>query len=966
MVKRPEHFTHETAGRQATTPGRTDQIQSHLSVPISLLDQGKFRAAKEWLDEHIRRSPPDAEALSLLAQVCLLTTNGSEAEDALLAAQAIAADLPSVQRNFARLLIKKARPVEALKSAQAAYEQSNHDAESNLVLATSWAASGDNDKALYYADSALKLRDDYAEAFGTRAVIRANLKDIPGAISDAERALQIKPHLSPLRSLLVQLFIKGNNLTRAIEAQQTACEIEPEDISRLISLGELYRRNKQPESAVPVLKKAVNKSPNNPNAWLQLGGAFKDSGQPREAAAAYGNAAAINPELPEALFELGGLAQAAGDLTDAQNYLRRALQIKPGFAEALLNLGVVLQDLAQLDEAAECYKRALALRPDFVHAYYNLGNTLGAMGRLDEAAEDLMKAVTLKPDYAQGYCFLGYILFLQGKHSSALRAIQESLRLEELPEAQRLFGTICAELKTDEIDEQTRSFLVRAITEPWDMPSAYSLISVKLLKCEPAIGAHIRRAVDSWPARLSMLDLFGMDGLGKLDSNPLLLALLYSTVLPDIEMERFLTAARYVLLEIAVDTTMANCDNKQAIAFFSGLAHQCFINDFLYPCLDEEAERAADLKNTLTVALGNDLEIPEIWVAAIASYFPLHSIPMADRLLTMDNLEGVEGLLVQQVHNPQVEREMRNSIPVLTSIEEETSRSVRGQYEEHPYPKWEKLSARSTPRSVNSVIHGMFPYSTFQSLDKQDDIDILVAGCGTGVHPITAAQRFKGAKVLAVDLSLSSLCYAKRKAQQMGLSEIEYSQGDLMRLGSIDRCFDIIESVGVLHHLADPWAGWEVLLSLLNERGLMKLGFYSKTARRGINRIRTMVAEGGYGSTDQEIRRFRQDLMDSDLPDDESDASIKTTDFFSISSCRDLLFHVQEHQLTLPEIAQFLAKHDLQFLGFELDRTVMQADMKHFPQDKGATNLDNWIIYEQANPKTFFGMYQFWVQRRSV
>ena len=39
---------------------------------------------------------------------------------------------------------------------------------------------------------------------------------------------------------------------------------------------------------------------------------------------------------------------------------------------------------------------------------------------------------------------------------------------------------------------------------------------------------------------------------------------------------------------------------------------------------------------------------------------------------------------------------------------------------------------------------------------------MLVAGCGTGWHAVGIAQKYHGARVLAVDLSLSSLCYAKR------------------------------------------------------------------------------------------------------------------------------------------------------------------------------------------------------------
>jgi 2-polyprenyl-3-methyl-5-hydroxy-6-metoxy-1,4-benzoquinol methylase len=61
-------------------------------------------------------------------------------------------------------------------------------------------------------------------------------------------------------------------------------------------------------------------------------------------------------------------------------------------------------------------------------------------------------------------------------------------------------------------------------------------------------------------------------------------------------------------------------------------------------------------------------------------------------------------------------------------------------------------------------------------------------------------------------VSLSSISYAKRKTKELGMKKIEYAQADILKIGDIARTFDIIESVGVLHHLSDPFAGWRVNL----------------------------------------------------------------------------------------------------------------------------------------------------------
>jgi hypothetical protein len=84
-----------------------------------------------------------------------------------------------------------------------------------------------------------------------------------------------------------------------------------------------------------------------------------------------------------------------------------------------------------------------------------------------------------------------------------------------------------------------------------------------------------------------------------------------------------------------------------------------------------------------------------------------------------------------------------------------------------------------------------------------------------------------------------------------------------------------------------------------------------------------------------------------------------------MSSCRDLLFHVQEHRFTIPQIADFIAQNGLAFVGFDLDQLVQRRYLARFPEDKAMTDLACWDAFEHEHPVTFSGMYQFWVQKGS-
>src|SRR6185437_9242656 len=125
------------------------------------------------------------------------------------------------------------------------------------------------------------------------------------------------------------------------------------------------------------------------------------------------------------------------------------------------------------------------------------------------------------------------------------------------------------------------------------------------------------------------------------------------------------------------------------------------------------------------------------------------------------------------------------------------------------------------------------------------------------------------------------------------LRNIEYAQADILELGTIDRTFDSIESVGVLHHLAEPTAGWRVLVSLLRPGGSMRIGLYSDLARRVIVEARAHIAARGYHATANDIRRCRQDIL---REPDRWKMLIGMKDFYSMSGCRDLLFNVMEHR----------------------------------------------------------------------
>jgi tetratricopeptide (TPR) repeat protein/SAM-dependent methyltransferase len=888
--------------------------------------------------------------------------------------------LHEAERLYRQILAADSRHADSLHLLGViAYQVGHHDLAADLInraiainandavyhsnLSNALKGQGRLDEAVACCRRAIDLKPDFAEAHNNLGNALKDQGRLDDAVACYRQALVLKPNFAEVHNNLGKTLKDQGRLDDAVACYRQALMLKPDYAEAHNDLGIALKDQGKLDEAVACYRQALVLKPDYAGAHNNLGITLKDQGKLDEAVACFRQALVLKPDYAEVHNNLGSVLKEQGKLDEAVACLRQALVLKPDFAEVHNNLGNARKDQGILDEAVAFYRRALVLKPDYADAHNNLGIALKDQGKLDEAVACCHQAIALKPDYADAFNNLALLLMVQGNVIMALNIIKQSLQIKEVAETKKIFIDCITRLRCTNDDSEIRIAMVRALTEPWGRPSKLARVTTDLIKLNPDIGECIARAAHAWPRRLSAQDLFGSNGLAALAANELLCALLCSAPISDIEMERFLTMARRLMLEAATGIAASDDDAGTALSFYSALARQCFINEYVFCHTDDEIQQANDLRDLLVAALEAGTQLPVLWVLTVAAYFPLFSLPLSARLLDTQWPAAITAILVQQVREPEEEMQLRATIPQLTTIDDEVSRLVQNQYEENPYPRWVKAEpAGNLYYSVVAYLGQKFPLTSFKRHGKSGIIEFLIAGCGTGQHSIETAQSFKGARVLAVDLSLSSLSYAKRKTRELGLASIEYAQADLLKLGALGRDFDVIEAIGVLHHLADPLAGWRILLSLLRPGGFMRLGFYSEVARRDIAKARSFIAEQGYGATANEIRQSRQHVMDLD-----KSAIFRTTinslEFFSISACRDLLFHVQEHGMLLTGIDAFLRENNLTFLGFEIDGDVLHAYKLRFPHDPAATNLGQWQTFENENSDTFAGMYQLWIQK---
>ena len=448
-------------------------------------------------------------------------------------------------------------------------------------------------------------------------------------------------------------------------------------------------------------------------------------------------------------------------------------------------------------------------------------------------------------------------------------------------------------------------------------------------------------------------------------SDALLLAAVGTLVIPDPELERLLIMLRRWFLDGLGPDGTRDGGPSEHLSFLYALAGQCALNEYVYAASADEMETVARLKRRHEDRVLDLDRAQKAEIALLGCYGPLHLLGNAEALSERAKDAGERAfseLIRVQIDEPRQDLRNKAGIATFGTIEDPVSKTVRAQYEEHPYPRWTSVKDHA-PKTVAALMGTLFPHLGPGELPELKAPSILIAGCGTGKHAIESARRFAGSRVLAVDLSLASLVYAARKARELGADNIEFLQGDILALDALKRTFELVECVGTLHHMADPLAGWRTLVRLLNRGGFMKIGLYSEAARRHVVAARAFAAERSYGPNARDIRDFRRGIM-ALAADHPAHRVTLMRDFYTMSSCRDLVFHAQEHRFTLPRIARILGDTELEFLGFELANPAAIALYRAaFPEDSDLTSLDTWRRFEDDHPDTFSGTYQFWTRK---
>tara|TARA_B100000965_G_scaffold267196_1_gene225885 strand:- start:1673 stop:4090 length:2418 start_codon:yes stop_codon:yes gene_type:complete len=748
--------------------------------------------------------------------------------------------------------------------------------------------------------------------------------------------------------------------------------------SRLI---EIYLRNQQPLKAMDTLDKLIK----------------------------------VNPEFNLRYFYKGQISNIKGKFKDAAKFFEQGIKENKSPAYCYLGLGLIEHKVNNKEKAAiEYYSKSLEIE-ELAETYNELGlvymNSRDVTQDFKKSEEFFQKAVSIGKNKTRSLLNLGNLMMKESKYIPALKAYLDFFYKDgqyHINPDHPTYAVFAPKIG--------RALDGLALTQPEKFSDIHKSITIHLMEHKKinlrnmyaAIKLSLSRETDSLVAKsyttnflkefnknkftMANKDSTLMDGMITINPNernldlihtndffndkniinylssPLIVNALANNTNLHHETEIILTSIRKALLKKIHKKEEFGINEEIIIKFLSSLSIQLFLNEYIWFESKEETNLLNELTNHLSNKIKKGENIYDYEILILASYKYLKNYKDLSSFLKINtDRKNLKKIIKQQITDSEKEFELSKEIKTISLIEDDVSQKVRKQYEENPYPRWEMEKEKTERKYIDLLRNSISPNKLPQSyLTQEIKIkNVLVAGCGTGHHPISIAIDDPDIKIDALDISLSSLSYGKRMGQLLNVNNINWLHGDILNLKEYNKKYDSIECSGVLHHMKSPKEGFDVLDSCLNESGLMKIAVYSRTFRNKLRPAKEFLRIKNISDNLSSIQYGRKLIHESH--NREISYPKKIADFFSTSEFRDLLLHIQEHDFSMEELEDLYSeKYDLLGIVFN-ERNIYQAQnlyKKMFPEDKTMRNLRNWDTIEKKNDELFLTMYQILLKKR--
>ncbi|MFI5379622.1 MAG: class I SAM-dependent methyltransferase [Tepidisphaerales bacterium] len=208
------------------------------------------------------------------------------------------------------------------------------------------------------------------------------------------------------------------------------------------------------------------------------------------------------------------------------------------------------------------------------------------------------------------------------------------------------------------------------------------------------------------------------------------------------------------------------------------------------------------------------------------------------------------------------------------------------------------------------------PWNFWPATGLHEDIDILVAGCGTTAGPCFA-HCYPRAHVVGIDISEPSLACARRLKDRHNFHNLTLMKLPVEQAHTLGASFDLVAVHGVLHHLPDPVAGMASLGRTLKPDGVISCMLYGKYGRLGVYMFQELFRLLGLGHEPQDVQVVKQAVHLIGPLHPLKTYLASAADLPADAAFVDTFLSGRDRPYTVPEVLDLVERAGLAFAGWD-------------------------------------------------
>lgn len=393
-----------------------------------LINEGQVENGVQVLENYLRGSPNDLQALALLASGQSAAGRPHKATALMQQALTARANNDEVRAAFGLSLLRAGQFSEARSALETAYAARPQDAANAQALAMLYLRIGEGALAVPVARRVLALEPKQAGSQHLLGLALAAAGDAGGARAAFERALQMAPTLVDSQVSLARLDAQAGKHDAAQRRLLGVLQRQPQAVEPMLELGRQARLRQQMEESARWLERAATTAPpKDLRGSFALVDVLLSAGKTERAIAAANALVARAPDDALAQQALALTHLSAGDKPSARTALtaasRRQTPTDPAWLTEIAQLQWQVDDVAG---AASSLDRLLAVHPKHAPALLLRASAELALGQIDAAEARWRQLQTLQPRLATTHLLQADIATARRQPAAALEALRRA------------------------------------------------------------------------------------------------------------------------------------------------------------------------------------------------------------------------------------------------------------------------------------------------------------------------------------------------------------------------------------------------------------------------------------------------------------------------------------------------------------------------------------------------------------